>query len=85
MKDSDKDLLAEARELGEIVAWTHNKEMNTGCTGTAEAARINDALDRLEAIVDVLGPAAMEAYANGYDEVIDFSLNTAWRENLDKA
>lgn len=69
------NLLDEAEELGSWVAHQHNKEMNTGVTGSREMAEITNAYERLKVIVGILGEPAREAFAKGYDETIDFSLN----------
>ena len=61
------DLLTEARELGADVAWAHNYGMEVGITDVRWARRIQDAQDRLDAIVDVVGDGAQKAYADGYD------------------
>jgi len=72
-------LLDEAKALGELVAWRHNQEMDSGVVGSREATDIRDARERLEVITDVLGDEAEEAFAEGYDTTVDFSLNTDWR------
>ena len=73
------DLLTEARKLGERLAWGHNHEMDTGVVGTRQATEARDAVERLADIAGVIGEAAREAFAEGYDATIDFSLNSDWR------
>lgn len=76
------DLHEEARYLGEMKAEQHNKEMSTGVIGSTEWRRIEYANERVEAISGVLGESAYHAFATGYDESIEFSLNADWRYDL---
>lgn len=76
---ADLTLSEQARMLGELAAWQHNKMMSTGVEGGTEHRRIRDAYERVETIVDVLGEAGRESFAAGFDDAIDFSLNADWR------
>lgn len=73
------DLLIQARELGRLAAWQQNRIADTGVAGATEAARIEDAYERAEQIADIIGEPSREAFAAGFDEQIDFSLNAEWR------
>lgn len=72
-------VLNEARDLGVQCAWLDNGEMATGVVGSRENAMRRVACDRLNDIFDVMGEKAVNAFSEGYDATIDFSLNTEWR------
>jgi hypothetical protein len=44
-----------ARELGETVAWVHNKWAETGVESSRDCATIRDAQDRVERLADIIG------------------------------
>lgn len=76
---SKSQLLDECRHLGQLEAWQRNKEMETECIGTTEWSRIRHDRERMDQIILILGQAAWDQFAAGYDETIDFSLNSDWR------
>ena len=73
------EALSEARELGAMLAWSHNKEAETDVVGAIDYARRADYRERAESLANVYGPAVDEAFAQGYDAAIDFSCNADWR------
>jgi len=73
------DLLAQARRLGELAAWQFNKMADTGVESHVEYDRIENARAITERIADIVGKPAWDAFAAGFDEAIDFSLNADWQ------
>ena len=74
------DYIEEARELGELAAWVDNREMELGVIGKPEIWAWDYVEESFPEIAEALGEeAADEAFAEGYDATIDFSLNTNWR------
>ena len=74
-------LLEESHFLGVIVATVDNIHDSTGCICMRRLYRAQDALERLDNIRDVIGSAADDAYAAGFDETIDFSSPDPVRES----
>jgi hypothetical protein len=73
-----------ARNLGELLAWSHDHEMDTGTLGSSDFWIRENYKKILDSISLRIGKeAAEEAFSEGYDEIIDFSLNTGWRGDPD--
>ncbi|MBN2290922.1 MAG: hypothetical protein JXM70_00770 [Pirellulales bacterium] len=67
-----------ARKLGELAAWQRNKMLDTGVSSVLEEGRIGEALRMALLMAEDIGPSAMTAFAEGYCETVDLSLNADW-------
>ena len=70
---------SQAYDLGELLASSFNKEEETGVVGAIDYARRQDYREQIESLSNVYGPEIDKYFAEGFDSIIDFSLNADWR------
>ncbi len=80
MTDSEHSMcLSSCYGLGVDVARIHNHWADTGVECAREHTFVKDAREQVGSLANLIGDVARERFAAGYDETIDFSLNSDWR------